>query len=209
METIIPGEAPKGAVLIIHSWWGLTDSFREYGRSLAEAGFLVGLADLFEGRTAKTESETRKLRARPRRVPMYKTLGADIETLRDITGSPKVRIGIVGFSMGGHWAVWLSQRPQYNVSATAIYYAARAGNFADCKANIIAHFAENDAWVSAKARKNMERAILIFGCGYEAFDYPRTQHWFAETERPEEFAYDAAKLALSRDLHHFHKHLKD
>ncbi len=111
--------------------------------------------------------------------------------------------------MGGHWAVWLSQRPKYNVAATVLYYAARAGSFANCRASIIAHFAENDAWVSANARKNMERAIHKSGCGYEAYDYPGTQHWFAEAARPAEFDGSAARLALRRDLLHLQKHLKD
>lgn len=209
METITPRKAPAGAVLVIHSWWGLTDSFREFGSSLADAGYLVGLADLFDGQIARTEAEARKLRARPRRTPMYKTLGADISSLRVRAGSKKVRIGTVGFSMGGHWAVWLSQRPEYNVAASVLYYAARAGSFANCKASIIAHFAERDRWVSASARRNMERALNKSGCEYEAYDYPGTQHWFAELARHAEFDGSAARLALRRDLLHFEKNLKD
>ena len=120
METFAPKNAFEGAVFIIHSWWGLTDSFRDFGSSLADAGYLVGLTDLFEGQTATTEAEARTLRGKPRRTPMYKTLGADIVSLRVMAGSEKSGIGIVGFSMGGHWAVWLSQRPEYNVAATVL-----------------------------------------------------------------------------------------
>lgn len=141
METIRPDTAPQGAVLVIHSWWGLTDSFRRFGSSLAGKGYLVGLADLFEGQTANTQVDARKLRANPRRMPMYKKLGADIASLSDMAGSKRTRIGVVGFSMGGHWAVWLSQIPQYNVAATILYYAARAGDLSHCKAGILAHFA--------------------------------------------------------------------
>lgn len=208
MEVISPRKAPAGAILIIHSWWGLTDSFREYGTHLAEAGYLVGLADLFGGQVAKTESEARELRALPRRTPMYKTLGADIAALRVMAGSNTVGIGTVGFSMGGHWAVWLSQRPRYDIAATVLYYAARAGDFSNCKAGIIAHFAERDPWVSVRARKGMERAIHNSGCDYKAFEHPGTQHWFAETGRPAEFDGSAAKLALERDLLHFGKQFK-
>ena len=207
METIIPNGMPSGAILIIHSWWGLTDSFRTYGSYLADAGYIVGLTDLFDGQTAKTEARARQLRASSRRTPMYKILGADIATLRSISVLDTVKFGIVGFSMGGHWAVWLSQKPEYDVVATVLYYAARAGNYSHCRASVLAHFAEHDTWVSTRARKNMERAIGTSGCSYCAYDYPGTQHWFAETERSTEFNESAASLALKRDLHHFEQRL--
>lgn len=208
METIRPDGTPKGAILVIHSWWGFTDSFRRFGTLLADAGYLAGLADLFEGQTAHTEEDARKLRAQPRRTPMYKTLGANITSLSEMAGSNSVRIGVVGFSMGGHWAVWLSKRPEYNVAATILYYAARAGDFSQCKSSILAHFAEVDAWVSMAGRRNMERAIRKSGCGYDAFDYPGAQHWFAESDRTSEFDADAAALAMERDLRHLKQQFK-
>jgi carboxymethylenebutenolidase len=207
MLTITPGGTPKAAVLVIHSWWGLTRSFREYGSALADAGYLVGLADLFDGRTAETEARAKALRAGPRRIPMYKTLGADIEALRAAVGPNRAQIGVVGFSMGGHWAVWLSQRPEYDVAATVLYYAVRAGDFSRCRSGNIAHFADHDAWVSASARRTMERAIGRSGCEYRAYDYPQTRHWFAESARPAEFDRRAAHLALDRDLGHLDRHL--
>jgi len=67
------------AVLIIHSWWGLTKSFTAFGDALAKQGFVVGLADLFDGKTASDPAEAKRLRAAPRREPMYKTLLRNIE----------------------------------------------------------------------------------------------------------------------------------
>lgn len=207
MERIIPSGTPSGAVLVIHSWWGLTDSFRAYGSYLADAGYIVGLTDLFDGQTAKTEIRARQLRASSRRTPMYKILGADISSLRSISDLDDVKTGIVGFSMGGHWAVWLAQSPEYDVAATVLYYAARAGDFSRCRASVLAHFAEQDTWVSTTARKKMERAISKAGCSYCAYDYPGTKHWFAEAERSKEFNGSAAILALERDLQHFDQKL--
>ena len=183
METIAPSGVPKGTVLLIHSWWGLTASFRHYGSVLSDAGYLVGLADLFDGQTAETEA--RALRARPRRTPMYKTLGADIASLRAMVGTGETRTGVVGFSMGGHWAVWLAQRAECKVAATVLYYAARAGDFSNCRSGFIAHFAEKDSFVSKSARTNMERAIRKTGCSYHAYTFPRSPHTKgSSTDRP-------------------------
>ena len=203
MELLLPDSAPRAAVLVIHSWWGLAPSFRDYGAALAAQGCAVGLSDLFDGRTARTEADARRLRAAPRRTPMYRTLAADIDRLRAAAGA-SARLCVAGFSMGGHWAVWLAQRPEYGIAAASLYYAARGGDFSNCRAAFIAHFAERDPWVSAAARRRMEAAIRKAGVPYRAFDYPGTGHWFAETDRGADHHAPSARLALRRDLAHFH-----
>ena len=203
MEIICGKQPPKGLVLVIHSWWGLTQSFRDYAGYLSAANFAVGLSDLFDGRTASSIAEARKLRAMPRKVPMYKSLITDIEALREFGGSSISRVNLVGFSMGGHWAVWLSQRPDLAISSTALYYAARGGSFAESKVSFMAHFAENDPWVSKSARRNMERQIAKAKCEYTSFDYAGTEHWFAETGQVEQYDAAAAQLALERTIAHF------
>jgi carboxymethylenebutenolidase len=196
-------DPPTAAILVIHSWWGLTQSFHTYGQALAKAGFLVGLSDLFDGRIATTEATARTLRARPRRIPMYRQFAADLARLDAEVAGPK---GVVGFSMGGHWAVWLAQRPEYRIGAAILYYAARGGDFGHCRAPILAHFAQDDPWVSTTARRGMERAAKRAGLDYSAHDYPKTGHWFAESAQPA-YSRDAAHLALSRDITHFRNHI--
>lgn len=193
---------PVSPVLVIHSWWGLSPSFSDFASSLASKGFIVGLSDLFDGRTARTESEARALRRRPRRVPTYRTLEADLTTLRGMTGGGNRKIGVVGFSMGGHWAVWLSQRPEYGIGATVLYYAARAGDFSRSSSSILAHFAGGDPWVSHSARRSMEKAISRAGLPYVAHDYPEAGHWFAECDRRDSFRPSDAALAFNRTTQH-------
>lgn len=173
-----------------------------YGQSLANAGFAVGLSDLFGGRIAETETEARRLREARRNEPAYKTLVRNINELREEAGAISQGVGLVGFSMGGHWAVWLSQRPELNISATILYYAARGGDFSASKSSYLAHFADNDRWVSASARRGMEKAMAKAGCPYRAFDYPGTAHWFAETDRVAEYDPLSAGLAFERSRDH-------
>jgi carboxymethylenebutenolidase len=188
--------------LVLHSWWGLTASFVNYGQSLANAGFTVGLADLFAGQIAETEAQARRLRQSRRSEPCYRTLVRNIGELREKAGVVKGGVGLVGFSMGGHWAVWLSRRPDLNVGATVLYYAARAGDFATSQSSYVAHFAEKDPWVSTTARRGMEKAIAKAGRSYQAFDYPGTGHWFAETDRATDYHQPSASLAFARTTAH-------
>lgn len=202
MEVVCKTKSPIGRVLVIHSWWGLTQSFRDFADRLSLKGFAVGLSDLFDGRTASKVEEAKRLRRMPRKVPIYRTLIHNIEDLLIFGGHSGRTVNLVGFSMGGHWAVWLSQQPNLPVRSTVLYYAARAGSYAHSKASFLAHFAEDDPWVSSSVRRNMERAISRAGCAYRAFDYPGTGHWFAETARPEAYEADAAELALKRTIAH-------
>ncbi len=186
-------------VLVIHSWWGLTTAFTAYADRLAAHGFVVACADLFDGRTATTEDEARKLRAARRREPMYKTLQRDLRNLTSVAGVTRPEVALVGFSMGGHWAVWLSQHPPPAICGTVTYYAARGGDFSRAASPYLAHFAEHDEFVSTTARRNMERAVSRAGLAYAGHDYPGTGHWFAETDQA---AYDdsAADRAFERTV---------
>lgn len=86
LDILLPRRKRRAAVLVIHSWWGLTDSFRVFGRALAEEGFIVGLADLFNGKTAADVRQATQLRRTPRKEPMYKTLIRNIDELRAVDG---------------------------------------------------------------------------------------------------------------------------
>ena len=193
---------------MIHSWWGLTPSFVDFGEALADQGFVVGLADLFDGRTASDPAEVKRLRRAPRREPMYKTLIRNIDELRALDDTGGADIGVVGFSMGGHWAVWLSQRPDLPIGATVLYYAARAGDFGSGHSSFLAHYAETDTWVSRASRRRMESEIAKAHRRYEAYDYPETRHWFAEKDRDLEYAPQAAELAFLRTAEHLDRSLR-
>ncbi len=187
----------RGAVLLIHSWWGLTRSFRDYGGALTKSGHDVALADLYGGRSARSAAEARALRRAPRKLPMYRALEADLARLAERSAVDQV--AVIGFSMGAHWAVWLAQQPHLPVRAAVLYYGVRAGNFGACQARFLAHFAQDDPWVRPAARKRMEKALAAAGRPYRAFDYPGTGHWFAESAEPAH-APQAADLALARTL---------
>lgn len=184
-------------VLLIHSWWGLTWSFTAYADELAGCGFVIGCVDLCRGDIARTEEDARRLRRRRLREPAYRVLRRSLEALMALDRCAGAVPAVVGFSMGGHWAVWLAQHPDPPVSAAVLYYAARGGDFSRTSVPVLAHFADRDEFVTTAARRTMERAIRRSGLRYTAFDYPGTQHWFAESTQPEHDPA-ASRIALKR-----------
>lgn len=192
-----PPEGSGRPVLLIHSWWGLTSSFTAYADELASHGFVVGCVDLYLGDIAHNEEDAQRLRQRRRPEPDYRVLQRSLEGLMTLDRCAGAIPAVVGFSMGGHWAVWLAQHPDPPVSAAVLYYAARGGDFSGTSVPVLAHFADRDEYVTTAARRNMERAISRSVLHYTAFDYPGTRHWFAESTQPEHHP-DAARTALQR-----------
>lgn len=178
----VAGTGPP--VVVLHSWWGMTSSFPAYADRLAGAGFLAGCVDLYDGQVAESAADVKRLRSRRRREPMYRTLLRAADELRAHDASASSRVGVVGFSMGGHWALWLAQREDFGAGAAVLYYAARTVRPDAPPVPVLAHYAEHDPFVTAAGRRAMERSLVRAGWSYRAVDHPGTSHWFAESADP-------------------------
>lgn len=202
----IPKSGSGPGVVILHSWWGLNSFFRGLCDRLAEAGFVALAPDLYNGKVASTVEAARKLRAQAtasRREPAYKTLMAAINFLSRQEAVTTPDVAIVGFSMGGHWALWLAQRPELPIAATVVFYAARNGDFTRSNSSFLFHFAENDEWVSAASVRKLKKSLDLSGRSASYYDYPSTGHWFFESDRSEAFHPEAAAVAWERTLAFF------
>jgi carboxymethylenebutenolidase len=201
MYIAVPKSERIGAVLVLHSWWGLNGFFRNLCERFAGEGFVALAPDLYEGKVAVTMTEAKKIRARmtaSRKEPAYRYLIRMIATSCETAAVND--IAVVGFSMGGHWAYWLAQRPDLPIRATVTFYAARNGDYSSSRSAFLAHFAETDEWVSANSVKKLERSLSKYGLPFSYHTYPGTGHWFFEDDRVDAFRPEAALLAWSRTI---------
>ncbi|MFN0170655.1 MAG: dienelactone hydrolase family protein [Bryobacteraceae bacterium] len=199
----IPKSGSGPGVVILHSWWGLNAFFKGLCDRLAEAGCVALAPDLYNGKVASTVEAAEKLRAQAtasRREPAYKTLMAAINSLSRHEAVTTPDVAVAGFSMGGHWALWLAQQPELPTTATVVFYAARNGNFTRSNSSFLFHFAENDEWVSAAGVRKLKKSLDLSGRSASYHDYPGTGHWFFESDRSEAFHPEAAALAWERTL---------
>lgn len=197
----VPKSGSGPGVVVLHSWWGLNSFFRSLCDRFADSGFVALAPDLFSGRVATTEAEAKAIRAQAtafRKEPAYKLLISGIMHLSRHESVTTPRVAIVGFSMGGHWALWLAQRPELPISATVIFYAARSGDFSQGRSRFLFHFAESDTWVSAASVKKLKANLKRAGKAATYHTYPGTTHWFFESDRPAAFDRAAASVAWKR-----------
>lgn len=208
---VIPKAGTGGGVLVIHSWWGLNAFFRDLCQRLADEGFVALAADLYGGKVATSISEAKRLRktvTASRKEPAYKYLTRMIHFLSAHESVCRPEIAVVGFSMGGHWAFWLAQRPELPIMATTTFYAARNGDYSKSASCFLSHFAETDEWVSAAGTRKLRRSLEKAGREFAFHTYPGTSHWFFERDRTDVFNSEASELAWERTIEFTNKALK-
>ena len=180
LEIVLPPDGSGPGVLVIHPWWGRNQTVLDFGRRLAERGFVVGLADAFEGNVATERDAAQGLLERY--CQSAPALLAD--NVRTLAAHAAVTGGVsgLGFSFGGFQLLQLQE--ELPLRRVVTYYADREVRL---KVPVLGHFAETDPF--ADDQDGMIRKLEAAGPPSAAIVYPGTTHWFAEADRPE---YDAA-----------------
>jgi carboxymethylenebutenolidase len=204
----IPESGSGPGVLVLHAWWGLTDVFKQVCDRLAQAGFVALAPDLYQGKTTASVEEAEALVGALNKEGERASgdVAAAVQFLRqhDATNG---KVAIIGFSLGGAYALDASVNLADEIAAVVIFYATYTGiDYGSAKAAYLGHFAENDPFEPAESVTEMEQDLQAAGKPFAFYTYPGTTHWFFEENRPE---YDAgaARLAWERTIQFLHQQL--
>jgi len=193
-------------VLVLHAWLGLNPFFKDFCDRLAREGFTVLAPDLYRGAAASTVDEAKKLRSKLKKESVTQEIVAAAEHLRALCGAGKRGIGVVGFSLGGYWALWLAEQKANLVAATVAFYATRTGDYAKSQSVFQFHHADSDDYVAASGVRQPEKNLHAAGKDAEFYSYPGTTHWFFESDRADVYNAPAARLAWKRTIAFVKKH---
>jgi carboxymethylenebutenolidase len=112
-------ERPNGAALIlIHEWWGINHNILEIAGQLADQGFAVLAADLFNGEFTDDPEVAARITGALDGARCEQILCGWAEWLRGEKGYGA--IGSIGYCLGGHWA--LRTAVVADVDAAVIFY---------------------------------------------------------------------------------------
>lgn len=204
----IPRSGSGPGVLLLHSSFGLKECHREMCDRLAESGFVAIAPDLFEGATAETPAEAERLRSMRRSEERWITIGTAARRLRRIVGSGEP-IGVVGLSLGGHWALFLSQQASLPIQATVVYYAVRGGDYRASHSAFQIHLASHDEYVGDSAVARLRRKLAMAGRPAEFHVYDGTRHWFCDRDRQDAFSPEAAEMSWKRTTEFLRSRIMD
>lgn len=205
---VVTPEGGSGpGVLVLHAWWGLTPFFRGVADRLADAGFVALAPDLFAGETASTPDEAEALQARSSPDETAALVLSAASALHRLPATTGAGIGVVGFSMGGSWALWSATRAPDLVAAVATFYGTTDLDPEPGRAAVQAHFAELDELVTDDEKVTLEAELRLLGRDVEVHHYAGTGHWFFEADHEAAFDPGAAEQAWVRTTAFLHRHL--
>lgn len=202
-------DAPKSGtgpgVLVLHSWWGLTEAIKDRCNQLADAGFTAVAPDLFDGELARDDADGERILAEADANRLVLGVQSTADALIRMPATAGERIMVVGFSMGASLGLWFSERFPDQVSAVAGFYGTQGIDFQATQASYQLHMAEGDPMLDPDELALMEASFGLAGRPVELHTYEGVSHHFAEAGTPG-YDRDAADLAWERTIEFLRRH---
>ncbi|GAA3631402.1 dienelactone hydrolase family protein [Microlunatus ginsengisoli] len=170
------GEGPWPGVVMIHEAWGIDDVLRRQAARLAGAGYLVMAPDLLgEGsRLRCMAAAMRALQSRQGRpFEVVEACRAWLVEQPDCTG----KVGVIGFCMGGGFAVVLASR---GFDVSSVNYGMVPDDIDEVLRGacpVVGSYGEKDRQFGPYAAK-LEDALSRAGIPHDVATYPSAGHSF-------------------------------
>ncbi len=214
--------ARVSTIVLLPAIAGVNDYIRGTAARLKAAGYRVEIVDYFAGSTPPDVSTPEKIAAAVESLPDAAVLGrvrSVLERLRRSRAAAGARVGLLGFCIGGMYAM-LAACELEGIAAAANYYgtiryASLSANkpvspidrIPALRAPLLAHYGTADRFVPWADVEALERRLTDAGKPFELFRYRGAPHAFDEDFRPA-WRPVAAREAWSRTLTFLDWHLR-
>ena len=192
-----PKGKAKGAMLVVHEWWGLTDWVKHMADQLADQGYVALAVDLFKGKSTSNPDEAKALMQGKDEKWGDAVEEAGLEWLK--ANGDGAKAGTIGWCMGGGESLKASLNDPKDVSATVMFYGLPVTDVDKLKTlrgPVLGIWAKKDGWITPDKVKAFDEALTKAGVKHEFHAYD-AGHGFAN---PSSGAYksDAAKDAWEK-----------
>ena len=202
------GEGPFPGVVVIHEIFGLNENIRQIAQRFSGEGYAALALDLFStgGRVACLLRIFHGMLLRPLKNGVVADLRAGVDFLKRWPEVDPERIGVIGFCMGGSYALQLACVDDelrvasvfYGMNPRPLEAVARA-----CP--IVGSYPEKD--FTANAARQLEPLLEEYRVPHDIKIYPEARHSFFN-DTGVAYHSGAAADAWRRTLAFFDRHLK-
>ena len=200
----------KAAIILIHEWWGINDDLRQKARDFAEEGYIALAVDLYNGESAATPAQARKLAGAVREDGdgAFANLGAALDYLRQRDDVDAERLASVGWCFGGGWAYQMAIN-NLGTKASVMYYGRFSADddLEQMRSRILGHFAEKDRSIKLDDVRQFQATLRGISTSNEIFIYPNAGHGFANPDNTAVYDRDSADKAYKRTLEFLDKQI--
>src|SRR5688572_24308045 len=203
-----PGRKP--AIVVIQEWWGVDDWIRSQTDRFSQQGYVALAVDLYRGRSAKSPEEAHELmRGLPEDRAMA-DLKAAVDYLSQRDDVDPQRIGVIGWCMGGGYALALATndpRPK----ATVINYGRLVTDseaITKIASPVLGNFGGADRGIPSEDVKKFGGELTKYGKLGDIKIYEGAGHAFMNPNNKEGYDASAARDAWGRIDRFFDRNLR-
>lgn len=198
----VRGASP--GILLLHEWWGLTDHIKDVARRFAQEGFVALAPDLYARQGAKVTQHPQEAAALMNGVSsqaILRDLNAATTHLKSKPFVDARSLGVIGFSMGGTFAITQATHNSDLRAAVAFYgKPPPVETFRYLLCPLQYHYPAKDGWVTGQDVELLRQGLAKEGKPGEVHVYPEAGHAFFNDARPEVYRAEDARLAWDRTL---------
>lgn len=210
-----PEETPRPGVVVVPDVWGLSDHYRDIAQRLADEGFAALALDVYRktGRPELTDVPSAMRWMRELRDPVVlETVQEAIDALAAHPVAEGRKIGVIGFCMGGKYALLAGCRCR-GLSACAPFYGmlsepedrdperkpeSALEAIGDLACPLLGLYGDEDPLIPVEDVRELERRLEKTGQPFEVKLYAGAGHAFFNDTREAMYRPEAARDAWAR-----------
>jgi carboxymethylenebutenolidase len=200
------------AVIVVQEWWGLDDHIKDVTRRLAAEHYFAIAPDLYSrqgNKVTKDPNVAAQLMSGLAQKDGIDDLLTTIDWLKSQDSVRASSIGVIGFCMGGSYALALPCVSQ-DIKAAAPFYGEIPPDdqLKNLSCQVFYAYGETDGWIQRKDVERLADALRRFDKRGEVKIYPGCSHGFFNDTRPDVYRAAEAHDAWQRALKLFDENLK-
>ena len=213
---------PHPGMIVIQEWWGVDGHIKDLAERFAREGYAALAPDLYTyagHRVTKDADEAAKLAEELRYDTAMRYLRGGVEYLKESGVAVADRVGVVGYCLGGSYALLMSCQDT-GIGAAAAYYGQIVNEeptennpvnpiemVPQMSCPLLFVHAGLDEWITLDHADRLREAMASAGKEGEVKSYPNAQHAFFNDTQPDIYNEEDARDAWDRTLKFFKKHL--